>query len=38
MATTGEPVGPGLYECLENLGREVCRRRVAATLEALEDA
>jgi glutamyl-tRNA synthetase len=38
VATTGEPVGPGLYECLENLGREVCRRRVAATLEALEDA
>jgi glutamyl-tRNA synthetase len=38
VATTGEPVGPGLYECLENLGPEVCRKRIAATLEALEES
>ena len=36
VATTGQAVGPGLYDCLEILGRESCRRRVAETLAMLE--
>jgi glutamyl-tRNA synthetase len=36
VATTGQGVGPGLYDCLFILGREACRSRIAATLEMLE--
>jgi glutamyl-tRNA synthetase len=36
VATTGQGVGPGLYDCLVILGRESCRARVAATLAMLE--
>jgi len=35
VATTGQGVGPGLYDCLVILGRESCRARIAATLEML---
>jgi nondiscriminating glutamyl-tRNA synthetase len=35
VATTGQGVGPGLYDCLAILGREACRARIAATLEML---
>ena len=35
VATTGQGVGPGLYDCLEILGRESCRTRIAATLAML---
>jgi glutamyl-tRNA synthetase len=35
VATTGQGVGPGLYDCLAILGRETCRARVAKTLEML---
>jgi glutamyl-tRNA synthetase len=35
VATTGQGVGPGLYECLFILGRETCRARIAATLAML---
>jgi glutamyl/glutaminyl-tRNA synthetase len=28
VATTGKGVGPGLYDCLEILGREVCLERI----------
>ena len=28
VATTGKPVGPGLYDCLEILGRETCLARI----------
>jgi glutamyl-tRNA synthetase len=35
VATTGQGVGPGLYDCLVLLGRETCRRRIAKTLEML---
>lgn len=30
VATTGQGVGPGLYDCLAILGRDTCRRRIAA--------
>ena len=30
VATTGQGVGPGLYDCLAILGRETCRARIAA--------
>lgn len=33
VATTGQGVGPGLYDCLAILGREACRARIAAALE-----
>jgi glutamyl-tRNA synthetase len=36
VATTGQGVGPGLYDCLVILGRESCRARIAATLAMLE--
>jgi glutamyl-tRNA synthetase len=35
VATTGQAVGPGLYETLAILGRESCRARIAATLAML---
>jgi glutamyl-tRNA synthetase len=35
VATTGQGVGPGLYDCLAILGRETCRARVEATLAML---
>jgi glutamyl-tRNA synthetase len=35
VATTGQGVGPGLYDCLAILGREPCRARIAATLAML---
>jgi len=37
VATTGQAVGPGLYECLEILGRESCRTRIAKTLAMLAE-
>ena len=36
VATTGQGVGPGLYDCLVILGRESCRARIAATVAMLE--
>ena len=36
VATTGQGVGPGLYDCLVILGRESCRARIASTLAMLE--
>jgi nondiscriminating glutamyl-tRNA synthetase len=36
VATTGQGVGPGLYDCLAILGRESCRARIASTLTMLE--
>jgi glutamyl-tRNA synthetase len=36
VATTGQGVGPGLYDCLAILGRDACRRRISATLAMLE--
>jgi glutamyl-tRNA synthetase len=36
VATTGQGVGPGLYDCLEILGRDSCRRRIAETIAMLE--
>ncbi len=36
VATTGQGVGPGLYDCLVILGRESCRARIAATLAMLQ--
>jgi glutamyl-tRNA synthetase len=35
VATTGQGVGPGLYDCLAILGRDACRARIAGTLEML---
>lgn len=35
VATTGQGVGPGLYDCLVILGRDACRARIAATLDLL---
>jgi glutamyl-tRNA synthetase len=35
VATTGQGVGPGLYDCLAILGRETCRARLANTLVML---
>ncbi len=35
VATTGQGVGPGLYDCLTILGRDVCRSRIAQTLAML---
>ena len=37
VATTGQGVGPGLYDCLAILGRETCRARIATTLEMLTE-
>ena len=36
VATTGQGVGPGLYDCLVILGRDSCVRRIAQTREMLE--
>ncbi len=36
VATTGQAVGPGLYDCLYLLGREACRARIRQTLAMLE--
>lgn len=35
VATTGQGVGPGLYDCLAILGRDSCRARIAETLAML---
>ena len=35
VATTGQGVGPGLYDCLYILGREACRARIASTRSML---
>ena len=35
VATTGQGVGPGLYDCLAILGRDACRARIADALEML---
>jgi glutamyl-tRNA synthetase len=35
VAVTGQGVGPGLYDCLVILGRDVCRSRIAQALELL---
>jgi glutamyl-tRNA synthetase len=36
VATTGQGVGPGLYDCLFILGRDVCRTRIEQTLAMLQ--
>jgi nondiscriminating glutamyl-tRNA synthetase len=36
VAVTGQGVGPGLYDCLAILGRDVCRARIQQTLESLK--
>ncbi len=36
VATTGQGVGPGLYDCLFILGRETSRARIAQTLDLLK--
>lgn len=33
VATTGKPQGPGMFDCLELLGRERCLRRIDRALE-----
>ena len=38
VATTGQGVGPGLYDCLAILGRDSCRARIAKTLAMLDTA
>ncbi len=38
VATTGQGVGPGLYDCLAILGREACRNRIASTVAMLESS
>ena len=38
VATTGQGVGPGLYDCLAILGRETCRARMAQTLKMLQES
>ena len=38
VATTGQGVGPGLYDCLYLVGREACRARIARALAMLEAA
>ena len=35
VATTGQGVGPGLYDCLAIPGRDACRARISQTLEML---
>jgi glutamyl-tRNA synthetase len=32
VATTGKSVGPGLYDCLEILGKEKCLQRIDQAL------
>ncbi|MFO0907475.1 MAG: glutamate--tRNA ligase [Isosphaeraceae bacterium] len=36
VATTGQGVGPGLYDCLVILGRDTCRCRITAALALIE--
>ena len=36
VAVTGQGVGPGLYDCLAILGRDVCRARIGQTLDMLK--
>ena len=36
VAVTGQGVGPGLYDCLAILGRDVCQARIRQTLESLK--
>jgi glutamyl-tRNA synthetase len=38
VATTGQGVGPGLYDCLVILGRDACRARIANALEMLRSS
>lgn len=38
VATTGQGVGPGLYDCLVILGRDACLSRIDATLAMLAAA
>ncbi len=38
VATTGQGVGPGLYDCLVILGRPVCHARIEQALAMLADA
>jgi glutamyl-tRNA synthetase len=38
VATTGQGVGPGLYDCLYLVGRDRCRARIARAIEMLEAA
>jgi nondiscriminating glutamyl-tRNA synthetase len=35
VAVTGQAVGPGLYDCLAILGRDLCRTRIRQTVEML---
>jgi glutamyl-tRNA synthetase len=37
VATTGQGVGPGLYDCLTILGRETCRDRIKKALAMLAE-
>ena len=37
VATTGQGVGPGLYDCLAILGRETCRARIGKALAMLAE-
>jgi glutamyl-tRNA synthetase len=36
VATTGKGVGPGLYDCLEILGKEACLARIERALERVK--
>ena len=38
VATTGQGVGPGLYDCLYLVGRDRCRARIARAIAMLEAA
>ena len=38
VATTGQGIGPGLYDCLVILGRDRCRRRIAAARAILGES
>ena len=35
VATTGQAVGPGLYDCLAILGRDTCRHRISRAMEVI---
>jgi nondiscriminating glutamyl-tRNA synthetase len=37
VAVTGQAVGPGLYDCLAILGRDLCRTRIHQTVEMLRN-
>jgi glutamyl-tRNA synthetase len=37
VATTGKAVGPGLYDCLEILGKQVCLERIERALKTIGD-